>query len=53
VYRYCRFYGWEPLVVAEIDPEPQRRRRGWDVGRNPAVLERFLQYVEGLMPLDV
>jgi len=41
------------LVVAEIDLEPRRRRRGWDAARNPAVMERYLQYVEGLTPLDV
>lgn len=31
----------EDLLIVEINPRPPQRRRGWDAGRNPAVLAEY------------
>lgn len=31
----------EDLLIAEIDPRPPKRRRGWDAERNAAVIEEY------------
>jgi 5-aminopentanamidase len=33
----------EDIIVAEIATEPRARRRGWDAGRNRAVLESYVR----------
>lgn len=35
----------DDLIVAEIDPVPRARRRGWDVSRNRAVMDEYAAHV--------
>jgi predicted amidohydrolase len=37
----------EDLLVAELDPSPRERRRGWDASRNRAVVDEYLRLVSG------
>ena len=35
----------EDVVVADIDPSPRKRRRGWDASRNRAVVDEYARLV--------
>jgi predicted amidohydrolase len=35
----------EDIIVAEIATEPRERRRGWDAGRNRAVMEKYVRLI--------